>query len=114
MLVQFDVPEEMARQFAAEPGGIARAATEALAVEGVRSGKLTVYQARQLLGITSRYEMDGFLKSHGVLLSDTLEQVLADSETAITRTLSENSADLIGALAGKFEIRGDVLSAGNA
>ena len=66
MLVQFDVPEEMARQFAAEPGGIARAATEALAVEGVRSGKLTVYQARQLLGITSRYEMDGFLKSHGV------------------------------------------------
>jgi hypothetical protein len=47
-------------------------------------GKLTVYQARQLLGITSRYEMDGFLKSHGVLLPDTLEQVLADSETAIT------------------------------
>ena len=37
MLVQFDVPEEMARQFAADPGGITRAATEALAVEGVRS-----------------------------------------------------------------------------
>jgi hypothetical protein len=43
MLVQFEVPEEMARQFAAEPGGITRAAAEALAVEGVRSGKLTVY-----------------------------------------------------------------------
>jgi hypothetical protein len=83
MLVQFEVPEEMARQFAAEPGGVTRVAAEALAVEGVRSGKLTAYQARQLLGITSRYEMDGFLKTRGVLLPDTIDQVWADSETAI-------------------------------
>ena len=84
MRVQLDVPDEVARQFAAEPGGLTRAATEALAVEGVRSGKLTVYQARQLLGIRSRYEMDGFLKAHGVLLPTSLEQVLADGETAMT------------------------------
>ena len=82
MNVHFDVPEEVARQFT-EPGGIARAAVEALAAEGVRSGKLTVYQARQMLGIASRYEMDGFLKARGLLLSDTIEQVAADSETAI-------------------------------
>src|SRR5947209_8066915 len=84
MRVHLDVPEEVARQFAAQPGGITRAATEALAIEGVRSGKLTVYQARQMLGIRSRYEMDGFLKAHGVLLPDTLAQVVADTETAIT------------------------------
>ena len=83
MDVHFDVPEEVARQFTAEPGGIARAAVEALAAEGVRSGRLTVYQARQLLGIRSRYEMDGFLKAHGLLLSGTLEEVVADSKTAI-------------------------------
>lgn len=84
MRVQLDVPEEVARQFDAEPGGITRAATEALAIEGVRSGKLTVYQARQMLGVRSRYEMDGFLKAHGVLLPGSLAQILADSETAIT------------------------------
>jgi len=84
MRVELDVPDEMARQFAGDPGGLMRAATEALAIEGVRSGKLTVYQARQLLGIRSRYEMDGFLKAHGVWLSLTIEQVLADSETAMT------------------------------
>ena len=84
MRVRFDVPEEVARQFAAELGGVTRAAAEALAVEGVRSGKLTVYQARQLLGIRSRYEMDGFLKARGVLLPGTIQQVLADTETAIT------------------------------
>ncbi len=83
MDVHFDIPEEVARQFTAEPGGIARAAVEALAVEGVRSGRLTVYQARQMLGIRSRYEMDGFLKARGLMLSDTIQQVVADSEKAI-------------------------------
>lgn len=83
MDVHFDVPEDVARQFTGQPGGIARAAAEALAAEGVRSGKLTVYQARQMLGIQSRYEMDGFLKVRGILLSDTMQQVVADSETAI-------------------------------
>lgn len=83
MQVHLDVPEEVARQFAAEPGGISRAALEALAVEGVRSGKLTVHQARQMLGIPSRYQMDGFLKEHGVLMPMTGEDVVRDSKTAI-------------------------------
>ena len=83
MQVHLDVPEEVARQFAAEPGGITRVAIEALALEGVRSGKLTVHQAREMLGIRSRYDMDGFLKEHGVTLPTTLEQIVADSETAI-------------------------------
>lgn len=82
MQVHLDVPEDVARQFAAEPGGITRVALEALAIEGVRSGKLTVYQAGQMLGFPSRYEMDGFLKAHGVLLPITIEDVVRDSKTA--------------------------------
>jgi hypothetical protein len=84
MQVHLDVPEDVVRQFDAEPGGITRATLEALAVEGVRSGKLTVHQARQMLGIRSRYEMDGFLKAHGVLLPATVEDVVRDSKTALT------------------------------
>jgi len=84
MQVHLDVPEDVAQRFAAEPGGITRATLEALAVEGVRSGKLTVHQARTMLGIRSRYEMDGFLKARGVLLPITMEDVAADSKTAIT------------------------------
>ena len=82
MRVEIVVPEDVARIFSAEPGGIDRAATEALALEGVRSGRLTEYQARQMLGISSRYEMDGFLKAHGVPLSITMDQVIEDSDTA--------------------------------
>jgi len=83
MQVHLDVPEDVAQQFAADPGGITRAALEALAIEGVRSGKLTLHQARQMLGIPSRYEMDGFLKAHGVLLPITVENVITDTNTAI-------------------------------
>ncbi|MDP8988761.1 MAG: UPF0175 family protein [Acidobacteriota bacterium] len=82
MQIRLDVPEEIAQQFAGEPGGITRAALEALAIEGVRSGKLTVHQARQMLGIPSRHEMDGFLKAHGVLLPITIEDVVTDTNTA--------------------------------
>jgi len=84
MRVDFEVPDDLAQQFGAEPGAINRAAAEALALEGVRTGKLTVYQARLLLGIRTRYEMDGFLKARGVSLPETLEEVIADSEAAIS------------------------------
>jgi len=83
MQVRLDVPEEVAKQFAAEPGAISRAALEALAIEGARSSKLSVHQARQMLGIASRYDMDGSLKTHGVFLPVTLEEVLTDTDTAI-------------------------------
>ncbi len=84
MEVHLDIPEDVAQRFAAEPGGLTRAALEALAIEGVRSGKLTEYQARQMLGITSRYEMDGFLKAHGVMLPVSSDDIATDSKIAIS------------------------------
>jgi len=84
MDVHLEIPEEVAQQLASDANGLARAALEAIALESVRSGKLTVAQARRLLGIQSRYEMDGFLKAHGVFLDLTLEDVRRDSEAALT------------------------------
>jgi hypothetical protein len=63
---------------AADPSGVTHAA-----LEGVRSGKFTVSQARRLFGIGSQYEMDGFLKAHGVFLNLTLDDVRKDRETAL-------------------------------
>ena len=83
MQVQLEIPEDLARQLGADPNGVTQAALEAVALEGVRSGKFTVSQARRLLGIASRYEMDGFLKAHGVFLDLTLDDVRKDSETAL-------------------------------
>ena len=83
MQVTLEVPEEFARLFATSAAGRSRAALEALALEGLRAGKITVTQARDLLGIPSRYEMDGFLKAHDILLPLTLETLEQDTETAI-------------------------------
>jgi hypothetical protein len=82
--VHLEIPEEFARQLASDPEDMARLALEALAAEGVRSGKLSTFQARRLLGIQSRYEMDGFLKAHGVYLDVTLEDVRKDSDAALS------------------------------
>ena len=83
MDVHLEIPEELARQIASDANGLTRAALEAVALEGVRSGKLTVSQARRLLGIQSRYEMDGFLKTHRVVLDLTLDDVRRDSDAAL-------------------------------
>ena len=84
MQVTLELPEDLARLLAENSAGLTRAALEALALEGLRAGKLTIAQARRLIGISSRYEMDGFLKSHGVLLSLTVEDVERDAETALS------------------------------
>ena len=83
MDVHLEIPEEFARHLGSDAKGLARAALEALAADAVRSGKLTTFQARSLLGIRSRYQMDGFLKAHGVFLDLTLEDVQKDTAAAL-------------------------------
>ena len=61
MQITVQLPDDLAQH--ANP---AREALEALAIEGYRSGALTTYQTRILLGIETRYELDGFLKKHEV------------------------------------------------
>ncbi len=82
MQLSLEIPEDLGRMIAADPRELSRVAIEGLALEAIRSGALTVAQARRLLKISSRYEMDGFLKSHGAFLDLTLDDVRRDSEVA--------------------------------
>jgi len=82
MRVTLEVPEDLAPLLSAGSGGLTKAALEALALEGLRSRKISVAQARRLLGVGSRYEMDGFLKAHQIFLPLTIEEVERDAETA--------------------------------
>jgi hypothetical protein len=61
MQITVNLPDDLARL-----PNPARAALEAFVIEGYRSGALSAYQTRQLLGFETRYELDGFLKEHGV------------------------------------------------
>ena len=82
MQVTLNLPEDLARLLGDDAPSLTRAALEALALEGIRTGKLSEAQARRLLGIPTRYEMDGFLKQHGILLSMTMEEMERDVEEA--------------------------------
>ena len=83
MNLHLEIPEDLARRLAPDDSALARAALEALAIEGVRSGRLTTFQARQLLGIESRFDMDGFLNAHGVFADLTAADVLKDADVAL-------------------------------
>lgn len=84
MQVTFDVPEELAEYLGQDPQVLSRAALEGLVLEGIRSRALSVAQARRALGIRTRVQMDGFLKTHGIELPLTIEQVRRDSEIALS------------------------------
>jgi predicted SAM-dependent methyltransferase len=66
MHLTLDIPDEMAQWLTANGQNPSCAAVEALAIERYRSGALTASQARRRLGFETRYELDGFLKSHNV------------------------------------------------
>ena len=66
MQITVTLPDDLAAPLVPQGQEPARAALEALALEAYRQRRITGYQLRTLLGIPSRYELDGFLKQHEV------------------------------------------------
>jgi hypothetical protein len=67
MTLSIEIPDEAVSLLVPEGQDPARVALEAMAIEGYRSGALTTYQTRKLLGFNTRYQLDGFLKAHNVM-----------------------------------------------
>jgi hypothetical protein len=68
--VAFELPEEIANRLG-DMVDLARVAIEALAAQGYRTDKLTHTEVQKLLGFTSRWETDNFLKRAGAYLNYT-------------------------------------------
>jgi hypothetical protein len=73
------IPDELAARLGAPPD-VSRRALEAFAVETFRAGRLTQPEVRQLLGIGTRGELDGFLKAHGLFEDYTLADLEQERE----------------------------------
>jgi hypothetical protein len=82
MTITVEIPERLASQLVAAGQDPARAALEAIALEGYRSDRLSEAEVRELLGFETRMEVHAFLKEHGVFLHYTYEDFLHDRETA--------------------------------
>jgi predicted HTH domain antitoxin len=82
MKITVELPEDIALQLERSGRDLSRAALEALAVEGYRSGALSEAQVRKLLNLGTRHEVHGFLKEHDVPLRYTELDLESDTENA--------------------------------
>ncbi len=79
--VQISLPEEIARMIQ-NGGDLSRRLLEMAALEGFKSGLLTTAQLQQMLGFESRFDVDGFLKDHGVFFEYSPEDLAQEEETS--------------------------------
>ncbi len=79
-LVAVHIPAALAEQLGGPGPDLDRQAAEALAIQAYQAGTLTAFELRQILGIESRYELDGFLKARGVYEPVTLDDIHRDLE----------------------------------
>lgn len=88
MTVTIAIPDRIEHQLRAEWGtDLSRRALEAVAIEGYRTGALSIGQVAETLGV-SVYEADGFLKKHRIDLPLTFDEFEQDQAT-LERLLSK-------------------------
>ena len=97
--IRVDVPEEAVSLLIPTGQDPARAALEAMAIEAYREHRLTGHQLRQLLGMRSRYELDGFLKQHQVWLEYSVEDYEREREVG-ERLWRKRQTELVERLKG--------------
>jgi predicted HTH domain antitoxin len=67
--VTLDIPDAIARELGGSPHAIARELLEDAAAEGYRSGKLSHFQVRTILGFSAWTETEQFLRNRGIPLN---------------------------------------------
>jgi hypothetical protein len=86
MHIALDIPDTIPGVIAPDRNP-ARAALEAIALEGYRSNRLSEYDVQELLGFDTRMEVHAFLKQHGVYLQydmDDLEHDMREADRMLT------------------------------
>lgn len=79
MDLEVTIPDSIFR-----PGNteVSREVLEAVAIEGFKSGQLTLYQVRRILGFETRFEVHQFLAQHDVpWVNYSVEDLERESET---------------------------------
>jgi hypothetical protein len=80
--IWLDLPDNAIGQLTEEGRDPSRTALEALAIDAYRTNRITAHQLCMLLQIPSRYELDGFLKQHGVPLEYSIDDFEGEGATS--------------------------------
>ena len=73
MNLTLEIPDDIARRLTGAGGDLSRRALEGLALEEFKNGHVNRPDLRRLLGFSTRYQLDGFLKSRDVYDDYTME-----------------------------------------
>ena len=79
-MLRIDLPDDVTKSLEDRWGDLPRHVIETLALEGYRDGTLSTYQIQCMLGFRSRFEVDDFMKNHGVPMGYRLEDLEEDAE----------------------------------
>lgn len=82
MEVTVHIPDAVRVRLGKDAEEIPRWLLEKAGLEAYRSREIGSYELRLMLGMKSRIELDGFLKTHGVYLEYTDEDFAHDAETS--------------------------------
>jgi hypothetical protein len=77
MNLTVEIPDEIAASLG-DGGDLPRRILEGFALEEYKTQRISKAQLRRLLGLETRYELDGFLKAHQVDANVTIEDVRRD------------------------------------
>jgi hypothetical protein len=81
MNLTVEIPDDLANRLGASGPDLSRRALEAFALEEYKNERISKAELRRLLGIPSRYELDGFLKAHGVWIEYGIEDFRREQGT---------------------------------
>ena len=82
MEVTIHIPDIIGNRLGKDMCALARWLLEKAGLEAYRSGEISSDELRLMLGLTSRLEVDAFLKVHEVYLEYTDEDFAHDAETS--------------------------------
>ena len=85
MQLTIQIPDDLAQRLSTRGSSLSSMALGALSAEEYRLGNLTKPDLRRWLGLETSYEIDGFLKRHGIFDEYTLEDF--ESERAALKAL---------------------------
>jgi hypothetical protein len=75
------LPDDLAAQLATHGRDLAQRALEAFGCDEYRAGRLTRPELQRMLGLETRFDLDGILKAHDIYDGITSEELQLQLET---------------------------------
>jgi chromosome segregation and condensation protein ScpB len=81
MNVTVEIPDDLAVRLTAGGRDLSRQALEMIAADAYKQDRITKPELQRLLGIETSYQLDGFLKAHGIWIEYTLEDAAREQRS---------------------------------